>query len=371
MFKKKLQNIFKKFFQFLFKIIHGKVVYKNENLIHKNIIISVANKSNIKKFNNELYKVYKIKNARVYNDTVENVAIINQNQILDKISYQQHQGKLCKANESIILSKGTPRIKKVINSNLCILCQGASGNENYFHWLFDIIPKIKILNEIYKIEEVDFFYLSKLKDWQKDILNTMGLKNIKILDSNTYRHVQAKEIIAVEHPWYEKGYILDEVNNIPHWIVEWLRELFIPKAENFDSNEKIFIDRSESKFKHCQIINDLEVSKYLESKGFTKHKVGKIPFKKQISLFKNAKIIVGAHGAAFANLIFCQPRAKIIEIKPKNHPNYVSRKISEINNLNYKLIETEIVQDDKKINGDIYLDINYLEKQLKELENSK
>jgi capsular polysaccharide biosynthesis protein len=362
MFKKKLQNYFKKFFQILFKFIYGKIVYKEKNLDHKNITISKIDNSIIQKFHNKSYQVYQIKNARVYNDTVENVAIINQNQILDKISYQQQNGKLCQANSSVILSKGTPRIKKKIKSNLFILSQGASGNENYFHWMFDIIPKLRILNEVYKYEKIDFFYFSKLKKWQKDILDIMGLKNIKILNSNVYRHVQAKEIIAVDHPWYEKGYILDEVNNIPHWIVEWLREIFISKAEHFDSNDKIFIDRSESKFKHCQIINDIEVSNFLESKGFTKYKVGQLPFKRQISLFKNAKIIVGAHGAAFANLIFCEPRTKIIEIKPKNHPNYFSRKISEINNLNYELIETEIIPDDKKNNGDIYLDLKYLEK---------
>ena len=317
MFKKKLQNYFKKFFKILFKFIYGKIVYKEKNLDHKNITISKIDNSIIQKFHNKSYQVYQIKNARVYNDTVENVAIINQNQILDKISYQQQNGKLCQANSSVILSKGTPRIKKKIKSNLFILSQGASGNENYFHWMFYIIPKLRILNEVYKYEKIDFFYFSKLKKWQKDILDIMGLKNIKILNS---------------------------------------------KAEHFDSNDKIFIDRSESKFKHCQIINDIEVSNFLESKGFTKYKVGQLPFKRQISLFKNAKIIVGAHGAAFANLIFCEPRTKIIEIKPKNHPNYFSRKISEINNLNYELIETEIIPDDKKNNGDIYLDLKYLEK---------
>ena len=364
MFKKKLQNSFKKFFQILFKFIYGEIIYKEKNLHHQNITISKVDNSIIRKFNDESYKVYKIKNARVYNDAVENVAIINQNQILDKISYQQQNGKLCQANLSIILSKGTPRIKKKIKSNLFILSQGASGNENYFHWMFDIIPKLKILNEIYKLEDVDFFYFSELNTFQKDILNVMGLNNIKILNSNIYRHVQAKEIIAVDHPWYEKGFILDEVNNIPHWIAEWLKETFIPKAENFDSNDKIFLDRTDSKFKHCQIINDVEVSSYLKSKGFKKYKVGQLPFKKQISLFKNAKIIVGAHGAAFTNLIFCEPSTKIIEIKPKNHPNYFSRKISEINSLNYKLIETAIIPEDKKNNGDIYLDLEYLEKMI-------
>jgi len=357
--KKFLQNIFKNFFQFLFKIVYGKVIYSNRNLENKNIVINQLNSSKLRKFNNETYRVYSISGGRVYNDTVENVAIINQNQIIDNISYQQQGGKLINAEESIVLKKGTPRVKKKIKSNLLILSQGASGYDNYFHWLFDILPKIKICSEIYDLNKIDYFYFSKLHQYQADTLKVLNLQNIKILDSNIYRHVEAKNIIAVEHPWYQKGYILEESANIPSWIVNWLKEVFSSKAEKFESNEKVFIDRSDSKFNHCQIINDEEVSKYLISKGFTKYKVGQLPFKQQIHLFHNAKIIIGPHGAAFANLVFCKPQTKVIEIKPINHPFLGNKIISEINDLNYKLIEAPDFKNEK---GDILIDLNMLKK---------
>jgi len=360
--RKKFQNIFKNFFQYIFKIIYGNVTYKENNLKDPNIKINQLNNSKIKKFNNENYFVYKIKNGRVYNDLVENVAIINKNQIIDKISYQQNNGKLDRSSESIILKKGTPRIKKKIKSNLLILSQGASGSNNYFHWLFDILPKIKICSEIYNLNEVDKFYFSKLQSYQKKILNIMGIKESIIFNSNKYRHVQAKNIIVPEHPWYHKGYILEEVNNMPPWIIYWLREIFLSKSEKFDSNENFFIDRNESKFNHCQIINDEEVSKYLETKGFTKYRIGELSFEKQIYLFKNAKIIVGAHGAAFANLIFCSANTKIIEIKPKSHTNFISRKISEYINLDYNLIETPLIKKKMNQKGDMYVNLENLKK---------
>ena len=358
--KKFLQNIFKCFFQFLFKIVYGKIIYSNQNLESKNIVIDQLDSSKLRKFNNEAYKVYSISGGRVYNDTVENVAIINQNQIIDKISYQQQGGKLINAEESIVLKKGTPRIKKKIKSNLLILSQGASGNNNYFHWLYDILPKIKICSEVYNLENIENFYFSKLHKWQKNILEILDLKNIKILDSSIYRHVQASKIIAVEHPWYEKGYIHEEAANIPNWIVNWLKETFLSKAESFDANDKIFIDRrDDTKFNHCQIINDEEVFQYLKSKGFSKYKVSQLSFKNQIHLFHNAKIIIGPHGAAFANLVFCKPQTKVIEFKPFNHPTIVNKRISEINNLNYKLIETSNYKNQK---GDILIDLNMLKK---------
>ena len=360
--KKILQNIFKNLFQLLFKIIYSRVIYSKHNLENKNIVVHKIENSELNKYSGEVYSVFSISGGRVYNDNVENVAIINQNEIIDKISYQQREGKLVSASESIILKKGTPRIKKKIKSNLLILSQGASGRDNYFHWLYDILPKIKICSEVYNLENIENFYFSKLKNWQKNILETLGLKKIKIVDSEIYRHVQADKIIAVEHPWYEKGYIQEEVANIPAWIVNWLKETFLAKAESFDSNDKIFIDRRESNFNHCQIINDEEVFQYLKSKGFSKYKVGQLSFKNQIHLFNNAKTIIGPHGAAFANLAFCKSQTKVIEFKPFGHPTLVNKRISEINDLNYNSIESTKIDRSHRSKGDILINLNELDK---------
>ena len=42
-----------------------------------------------------------------------------------------------------------------------------------------------------------------------------------------------------------------------------------------------------------------------------------------------------------------------IEIKPKNHPNYVDQHISKIKELNFNLIETNHFEDKEK-KGDIF-----------------
>ena len=222
------------------------------------------------------------------------------------------------------------------------------------------MPKIKICSEIYNLNKIDYFYFTRLIEWQRKILEIYGLENIKILDANKFRHVEAEKIIAVQHPWYEKGYINPEAVKIPSWIIKWLKDTFMSKAESFDCSNKIFIDRKDdTKFKHCQIINDDEVFEFLKSKGFAKYKVGQLSFKKQIYLFNNAEVIIGPHGAAFANLAFCNPGTRVIEFKPFGHPTVVNKRISEINNLNYQLIESK---DNKNDKGDIFVDLNILKK---------
>jgi len=364
-FKKKIQFYFKRFFQLVFMLIYGKIKYKNNVITSKNItkkkienIISDINSS-------KSYFSYKIENGRVYTDYVEHVAIIDGNTLVNEASYQQISGELKDAKENIVLTKGTPRIKKRIEGRVFSLVQGASGNNNYFHWIFDILPKIKLCSEHYLLKEIDFFYISNLQNFQKQTLSILNIEEDKILNSDLYRHIQASELIVVDHPWYHKGFILDQVEFLPSWIIHWLKNVYLKYAKKFDNNEKIYIDRTESKFNHCQIQNDNEIFNFLKEQGFSKYKVGELSFFEQIYLFNNAKIIVGAHGAAFANLTFCKPDTNIIEIKPASHPNNQYKRISQINNLNYSLIQTKEIDENQKKLGDIYLPIKKLKHCIK------
>jgi len=108
----------------------------------------------------------------------------------------------------------------------------------------------------------------------------------------------------VDHPWYHKGIFQDELKNIPSWIVFWLRDKFLSMALKFENSKKIFIDRSDSKYKHCQLQSNNEIINFLKKKGFKSYRLSELDFFEQIYLFKNAEFIIGPHGAFVTNLIF-------------------------------------------------------------------
>ena len=358
------QKLFKKFFQFVFKLIYGNVIYDKDNLISSEIEIKEIKNGNIFNFFKKKYKIYKINNGRIYTDNVENVAVINKNKIIDNISYQQILGNLVSANQNICIKKGTPRIKRRFKGRVLSLAQGASGNSNYYHWLFDLLPKLKLYSKTYDFKDLDYLYTEKLKEWQLLSLTPIGLEKIDVIDTKKYRHIEADEIICTDHPSYYSGYIKQQSKNIPDWIVEWLRKTYIKSAKKFPCNNKVFIDRSSSLIKHCQFNNDEEISNFLINKGFTKYKTEELNFFEQIYLFNNARFIIGAHGAAFANLAFCEQGVKVIEIRPKNHTDSNYQRISEINNLDYSLLTTSVIEKSNQLNGDIHLNIEELNKFL-------
>lgn len=362
--KKLFQKSFKILFQALFKLIYGKINYTQNNLISPNISIREIINKKIKKFNLENYKIYKITNGRIYTDNVENVAIIDKKNIIDNVSYQQVNGNLLSASNNICLQKGTPKIKKKFSGRVLCLAQGASGIANYYHWLFDLLPKIKLYSEIFNLNDLNYLYSGKLKKFQRETLEPLNLQNLKIIDSLKYNHIQADEIICTDHTNYYTGYIENESKKIPEWIIKWLRDIYLNCAKKFNCNDKIYIDRSSSKSKHCQFINHHEILEFLKLKGFSSYKTEELSFFEEIYLFKNAKFIIGAHGAGFANLAFCNKLTKVIEIRPENRTNSLYKRISDINNLDYQLILTDILDPKIKNNGDIKIDINLLKKYL-------
>jgi len=92
--------------------------------------------------------------------------------------------------------------------------------------------------------------------------------------------------------------------------------------------------------------------------------VGELNFFEQIYLFQNAKIVIGAHGAAFTNLIFCKEDTKVLDIIPENHPNTVDETIAKVKNLNFRFIRTKELTEKEKDNGDIFLTIDEMANNL-------
>ena len=173
-------------------------------------------------------------------------------------------------------------------------------------------------------------------------------------------HPIADKIICIDHPWYNKGYIQNEVKKIPKWVILINRKIFLNKSKKFNSFKKVFLDRSTSKFNHCKISNQSSLNNWLKKNSFGIYTPEKLSQEKQIYLFKNASTILGAHGAALTNIIFCKPGTRVVEIIPADHPNKKCERISKILKLRYFRIKTKPDNSDKNFPFKIHLNKRHL-----------
>ena len=343
-----MKSFYKKIVHLIFILIYGKIIFK------KNILSKIKLKK-IKINKNKFTYLYIIKNCRVFTDCNTNVAYIFNNKIIPNISYQQRGDSIAKVNYNSTLKIGTPKLKKKITGTVISLVQGSSCS-NYWHWLYDIVTKLEIMYKNELIKKADYFYIPETNNFIVEILKHYGIKNEQLINSKKYRHISADKLFAIENFNMKSGTISSNLEKTPKWIVIFLKKKFLKYKKKFNCSNKVFIDRSDSKFIHFSIKNYKDAKVFFEKKGFRFYKLSDLSFYKQIYLFYNAKIIVGPHGAGFSNLVFCKKNTKVFEILPKNesHRN-VYKKICKFIKAKHSKVITRF---DK--NYQIYLNLNLI-----------
>ena len=153
--KKILQNSFKFFFYKAFTLFYGNIKGKISSESDSRIKIET-----IKKENNLKYKIYKIKNGRLYTDRVHDAAVILDNFIVEGPSYQLRTINNVQVEKNIVFQKGTARIKKKLKGTVLSLLTGGAGNENYFHWIYDVLPRFALCEKTSDLNKVDFLVFS-------------------------------------------------------------------------------------------------------------------------------------------------------------------------------------------------------------------
>ena len=362
--KKIFSNFYKSIIYKIFKLIYGEIksVYEKKDL----------NKVNFEKIslsNNE-YKLFFCSESRLYTDTIHDLAVIKDNSIINGPSYQYRGNKIglpynehCSLNN--VFKKGTPRLKKKLKGNIFSLLTGGGGNHNYWHWLFDVLPRLGILEKSQKKVNIDYYLFPNLNEkFQNESVDLLNIPVNKRLSSRVLRHLSGDQIIATSHPYNLLNDPLIDSLHIPQWIISFLKNRFLININNSEKKyKKIFINRKDGNTFRF-INNENEVEEFLKQKNFHSLTLSNYSFLEQIKLFNNAEYIVGLHGAGFANTIFCKPKTKILELKAETAGDAI-KNLVEKNNLIYNHLsfknKTFNFEDQ---NGNIEIDINLLNKSL-------
>jgi len=338
----------KKFLQKIFKTLGYSVFHKIYGKIDKSIDCYSDERIKVKSTNIEddlNYKIYEIDSGRLYTDRIHDTAIILNNQIVDGPSFQLRYKPTLEiynsnVSHNIVFKKGTPRILKNFNGVVASLLTGGAGNSNYWHWLFDVLPRIELLKKNMSLSEIDYYLVPSLKKkFQQQSLDMLGVPYKKRLTSEKNRHIKAKKIIVTDHPVVTSGDSSSDIQNMPSWIILWLKNNFLKNTSLQKKRNKIYIDREDSISSKDQrlINNENEVREFLLKKGFALVKLADLNFKEQIELFNSAETIVGLHGAGFSNIVFCDPGTKVVELR-NSTSGLVLKNLAKKNNLNYNSI---------------------------------
>lgn len=186
----------------------------------------------------------------------------------------------------------------------------SSGQENWYHWLFQVLPRMKILAD--SGIEYDKIYINNLRfSWQCEslsiVMKLLKIPEDRLLLINGDSIVEATNLIIPSVP-----FIPSKSPAFPFWLKDFIQSAFLTSTDNAGMPERIYISRS--KANRRRIANEEALVNLLKKKGFVILNAEELSVDEQAKIFHNAKIVIGPHGSGFTNLVFSKPNTCVIEI---------------------------------------------------------
>jgi capsular polysaccharide biosynthesis protein len=267
------------------------------------------------------------------------------------------------------------RLSKVRKIKGRIAVVAAAGSQVYFHWLYDILPRIGLLKKAGLIKDIDHFIIdySGLK-FQKEGLEALGVPVEKIISSNDQWnfHIQADELIVTSLP--------SRLGTINEWTVEFLRNTFLTAGgpdrgsgkQDQGSGKRLYLSRRKAPTRN--LVNEAEILEILGKCNFYPFYPEDHSIRETAAVFAAADSIAGVHGGGLANLAFCSPGAKVVDIVAPKHVDPLFWILSNLTGAVYAYIfgegerlpeGTDLVRN--KVDEDIHLNAAEFERILKRL----
>lgn len=259
---------------------------------------------------------------------------------LEDVSYE-FTGK--ENNDHSILY--TTKQKSITEYSGCGAVISHPGADVYYHWMIDILPRIGLIEAFYDLEGIDFIVCDYTeRPFQKDTLNLLGIEEKKIVRSNNNWdfHARFDQLIVPSLAGFH-----DQPNL---YQVDFLRNLFKDYFNPEPPTKKIFLSRKTAGRRH--IINEAELLAEISGCGYEIIYCEDLNVFQQVKLFSEALVVMGPHGSAFTNIIFCKKQTVVIDIVNSSQVNPCFWIISQLCRLDYRNIFGESVPIDNNYKND-------------------
>lgn len=207
----------------------------------------------------------------------------------------------------------------------------ASTHGFYFHWLFDVLPRLELLR-IHVGDPPQLLYISLNKRFQADSFELMGFKDVEVINPVIEPFICSDELVIPCHQ-------VVSGHEVPKWVSRFLRRVFYPMASPNPGRSKRRIYVSRANASHRRVLNEEDLVETLSKSGFEILKPESLPLGEQVAAFRDADVIVAPHGGGLANLVFASPGAKVVELFPKINVDLYYRVAKSVG-LNYYYVKS-------------------------------
>ena len=239
------------------------------------------------------------------------------------------------------------------------LCLSVDSGDNYFHWLLDLLPRLKVIEDAgLKISGFDHYLVHAVdKGFQRESLLRWGIPLEKVVATNHHRHLVTETLVVPSMA--EQSGLFDAAD------LTRLREILLHHNHKGRQSfpKRFFISRQNTKGRN--LANFAVVAAILKKYGFETVQLETLAFPDQIELFSGAQMILAAHGAGLTNFLFCRPGTKVLELVNPNYAHQMYYYLATVLGLDYHyLIGSVDNQQTEPVFQDISIDVKLVDWQL-------
>ena len=198
-----------------------------------------------------------------------------------------------------------PEFQIVTLKGTCLFLSSDWAHANYAHFLNDAVPRFHLFRQAgFSPKDVDWYFCSAPNRYCVGLLQRLGIPLDRCVVGRPDFAIATDTVLVPSLPGTQRIR--------PRWVVDFLQQSFLTQKR--PPHRRLYIRRTGSR----RIVNDADLTAVLAKNGFEicepEHD------EDQCRTFSEADIVIGAHGAAVANLAFCQPGTRVIELIPSDQP---------------------------------------------------
>lgn len=222
--------------------------------------------------------------------------------------------------EGVLRFDPGPKGKMVIPAGIHLT---GEHEANYFHWIVEILPRLFVCEQLKIDPQIPLLVTAGLHDNLYRLLDLVRHPERLVIRLEPGARYTVKRLI---YPG-EVTRILDTYDRAPgldtvYLPVALLRALSTRIRDGAATGSqpgrrrRIFVRRGSG---HRKLLNEAEIEAVLVERGFEAVSTELLTIAQQLALFREATVVVGASGAAMANLLWMRPGTRAL-ILHSDHP---------------------------------------------------
>jgi hypothetical protein len=232
---------------------------------------------------------------------------------------------------------------------------------SYGDYLFFVVSKlcrIKAAIDESSWASSTLCYPLRRTSWEQQYLSRLGFSDDRLLDTRRKIQVSARTVVIANNQgalWLPS----------PSAILALRRTFLIePQLVTGRKGRRLYISRS---LQRRKVLNEDAVRRVVTSFGVEVLEDVPASVSEQIQLFREASLVVSAHGSALTNLVWCAPGTRVIELLSRSYAQMHIAYLSHIVGLDYRCLIDDSSRPHHWTNmqdADVSVDVDSLKKTL-------